>query len=235
MGTIHPGRSEHPELSERELSYISLHTNFTRKQIEAFHIRFHSHYPRGHVTFEQFTDLYSSELQHLSHAQPLLERLFQHIDTDKNGRLNFKEMLAFKAISLATTTIDEKLRWIFLLYDTNQDRLIDYGEFLDLCHVVHHIHGHALTTDRLTELRLVFDEFDTDNDKQLSCNEFLQLCKQCTDVLELIAPMFKGTNWNAHVSSDTLRSSLTHCGGFRKWTLPHSRPLTTFNRSTSST
>ncbi|CAF5103355.1 unnamed protein product, partial [Rotaria sp. Silwood1] len=26
MGNLHPGRNERPELSERELSYITLHT-----------------------------------------------------------------------------------------------------------------------------------------------------------------------------------------------------------------
>ncbi|CAF1175521.1 unnamed protein product [Rotaria sp. Silwood1] len=197
MGNLHPGRNERPELSERELSYITLHTNFTRKQINDFHVRFLTHYPSGCINFEQFCDLYSNELKHLRSSQPLLERLFHHIDIDKNGRLNFKELLFFKAISLPETDNDEKLRWIFVLYDTNQDRKIDQREFLDLCYLVYHIHGHLLTKNRLDELKKLFVKFDINGDGQLNCYEFLRLCKQCTDLLEFLAPMFNNTIWNS--------------------------------------
>ncbi|CAF4954055.1 unnamed protein product [Rotaria sp. Silwood1] len=197
MGNLHPGRNERPELSERELSYITLHTNFTRKQINDFHVRFLTHYPSGCINFEQFCDLYSNELKHLRSSQPLLERLFHHIDIDKNGRLNFKELLFFKAISLPETDNDEKLRWIFVLYDTNQDRKIDQREFLDLCYLVYHIHGHLLTKNRLDELKKLFAKFDINGDGQLNCYEFLRLCKQCTDLLEFLAPMFNNTIWNS--------------------------------------
>jgi Ca2+-binding EF-hand superfamily protein len=197
MGNVHPSS----ELSERELSYITLHTNFTRKQIDDFHIRFLTYYPRGYVNFDQFCDLYSNELKNLCNSRPLLERLFHHIDTDKNDRLNFKEILFFKAISLPETDNDEKFRWIFLLYDINQDRQIDQYEFLDLCYLVYHIHGRLLTNNRLEELKFLFDKYDINNDGQLSCDEFIQLCKQCTDLLELMAPMFNNTKWNLKVSS----------------------------------
>jgi Ca2+-binding EF-hand superfamily protein len=199
MGNIQPGRSERPELSERELSYIILHSNFTRKQINDFHIRFLTHYTHGSLNFDQFCDLYSTELKHLSNSRPLLDRLFHYIDTDKNGRLSFKEILFFKAISLPETDNDEKLRWIFFLYDTNQDRQIDQYEFLDLCYLIYHIHGHLLTKTRLDELKILFNEFDINHDGQLSCEEFLRLCKKCTDLLEFMAPMFTNTKWNAKV------------------------------------
>ena len=210
MGNLHPGRTERPELSERELSYITLHTNFTRKQIDDFHIRFLTYYTRGDVTFNEFCDLYSTELKHLSNSRPLLERLFDHIDTDKNGRLNFKEILFFKAISLPETDNDEKLRWIFLLYDTNQDRHIDQYEFMGLCYLVYNIHGHLLTNNRLDELKILFNKFDINQDGQLSCDEFIQLCKQCTDLLELMTPMFNNTKWNSKVSLTILIRIFSH-------------------------
>ncbi|CAF2627244.1 unnamed protein product [Rotaria sp. Silwood2] len=212
MGNLLPGRNERPELSERDLSYITLHTNFTRKQINDFHVRFLTHYPTGCINFDQFCDLYSTELKHLRSSRPLLERLFHHIDTDKNGRLNFKELLFFKAISLPETDNDEKLRWIFVLYDTNQDRKIDQREFLDLCYLVYHIHGHFLTKNRLDELKSLFAKFDINSDGQLSCYEFLRLCKQCTDLLEYLAPMFNNTIWNTkkdNLSTFTKTNELT--------------------------
>jgi Ca2+-binding EF-hand superfamily protein len=148
---------------------------------------------------EQFCDLYSDELKHLQNARPLLERLFHHIDTDKNQRLSFKEILFFKAITLPETDNNEKLRWIFLLYDTNQDRHIDQDEFIKLCYLVYHIHGHSLTNDRLDELKILFDKYDINNDRQLNCAEFIQLCHECDDLLKLMAPMFK---WNSKVAKE---------------------------------
>ena len=84
----------------------------------------------------------------------------------------------------------------FLLYDTNEDRQIDKGEFLDLCHLAHYIHDQSLTLSRLEELKALFENFDADGNGQLNCEEFIQLCKQCTDVLQLIGPMFITTKWN---------------------------------------
>jgi Ca2+-binding EF-hand superfamily protein len=201
MGNLHPARSERPELSEREITYITLHTHFTRKQINDFYIRFLSYYPRGYVNFDEFCKLYSSELKHLHNSQPLLERLFHHIDTDKNGQLNFKEILFFKAISMPETDINEKFRWVFLLYDTNQDEQIDEDEFFNLCYLAYYIHGKCLTKNRLNELKILFEKFDIDNDKQLNCEEFIQLCKQSNDLFQLITPMFNNnTKWNSKVN-----------------------------------
>jgi Ca2+-binding EF-hand superfamily protein len=197
MGNLHPTRSERPELSERELTYITLHTHFTRKQINDFHIRFLSYYPRGSVNFDEFCHLYSSELKHLHNSHPLLQRLFHHIDTDKNGQLNFKEILFFKAITMPETDLDEKFRWIFFLYDTNEDYQIDENEFSNLCQLTFDIHGKILTKNRLNQLKILFHKFDFNHDQQLNCQEFIQLCKQCSDLLQLITPMFNNTKWNS--------------------------------------
>ena len=201
MGHIHPARIERPELTEREVSYILLHTHFTRKQINDSYVRFLSHYPRGYVNFNQFCDLYSTELKHLQYSRPLLERLFHHIDTDKNGQLNFKEILFFKAITMDETDPYERLRWIFFLYDTNEDHQIDRYEFFDLCRLAYHIRGQILTNQRLYQLKVLFEQFDLDDDGQLNCDEFIELCRQCTDILELISPMFKNTKWDWEKSS----------------------------------
>lgn len=200
MGNLHPARNERPELSERELSYITLHTHFTRKQVDDFHVRFRTYYPRGHVDFDQFCDLYAHELKHLHNQRPLLERLFHYIDTDKNGLLNFREILFFKAITMPETHLDEKFRWIFFLYDTNEDHQIDAHEFLQLCHFAYEIHGKVLTGTRLRELTDLFGRFDIDGDGRLNCKEFIRLCQQCVDLLKLITPMFSNTQWNPKVS-----------------------------------
>lgn len=195
MGHLHPARIERPELTERELSYIVLHTHFTRKQINDIYVRFHTHYPRGYVNFDQFCSLYASELKHLQNSRPLLERLFHHIDTDKNGQLNFKEILFFRAITRPEGDHEEKLRWIFFLYDKNEDHLIDRYEFFDLCHLAYQIHGQVLTNARLHQLTVLFERFDFDGNGRLDCEEFIELCQQCTDLLELISPMFTDTKW----------------------------------------
>ncbi len=211
MGNLHPARIERPELNERELSYITLHTHFTRRQTNDFYIRFLTYYPRGYINFDQFCDLYSHELKHLHNSRPLLERMFYHIDTDKNGQLNFKEILVFKAIGMPETNVDEKFRWIFSLYDTNQDHQIDEYEFLNLCHLAYSIHGKLLRKNRLNQFKSLFERSDINGDRQLNCDEFTQLCKQCTDLLELITPMFNNTKWNSKVSLILFKLSKTFC------------------------
>jgi Ca2+-binding EF-hand superfamily protein len=201
MGHLHPARIERPELTERELSYITLHTHFTRKQINDIYVRFHTHYPRGYINFEQFTELYANELKHLCYSRPLLERLFNYIDTDRNGQLNFKEILVFKSVTMPETDQIEKLRWIFFLYDDNDDQQIDRREFEDLCYLAYYIRGQSLSNERCHQLRRLFERFDLDHNGKLNCNEFIELCQQCSDILELVSPMFKTTEWNRNKSS----------------------------------
>lgn len=190
MGNLHPGRVERPELTEREITYITLHTNFTRKQINDYYVRFLTYYPRGYINFNEFCQLYSSELKHLHNCQPLLQRLFHHIDIDKNNQLNFKEILFFKAISMPETDINEKFRWLFILYDTNQDGEIDENEFISLCYLAYNIHGKILTKNQLNQFQTLFDKFDINQNQKLNCQEFIQLCKQSNELFQLITPMF---------------------------------------------
>ena len=58
----------------------------------------------------QFRDLYSTELKHLYNARPLIEHIFDYIDLDKDGKVNFKEILFFKATNISETENNEKLR-----------------------------------------------------------------------------------------------------------------------------
>lgn len=207
MGQLHPLRLERPELSEREFSHILLHTHFTRKQINESFVRFYTHFPTGQMNFDEFSRLYSTELKHLQYSRPLLERLFHHIDTDKNGSLNFKELLYFKAMTMDETDPHEKLRWIFLLYDTNEDQRIDRSEFVDLCVLAHQIRGERLTFRRLNEFKRLFDQSDLDDDEHLNCEEFIDLCRKCDEILHLISPMFRTTKWNLEKTSKVRRKS----------------------------
>ncbi|CAF0786584.1 unnamed protein product [Didymodactylos carnosus] len=181
---------ERPELNDRELEYILLHTNYTQKQIDDIYIRFMTHYPKGYLTRQQFSQLYSSELKHLKYSQPIIERLFDHIDSDKNNQLNFKEVLFLKTICSKDTTLNEKLEWLFLLYDTNHDRLIDIREFINIGRLAYVVHGKYLSQLKEDEFKSLFKQYDIDDDDHLNCQEFIQLCKQCKDILEIIAPMF---------------------------------------------
>lgn len=207
MGQLHPSRLERPELSEREFSHILLHTNFTRQQINESFVRFYTHFPTGQINFDEFSRLYSTELKHLQYSRPLLERLFHHIDTDKNGSLSFKELLYFKAMTMDETDPHEKLRWIFLLYDTNEDQQIDRSEFVDLCIFAHRIRDERLTFRRLNEFKRLFDQSDLDHDGYLNCDEFIDLCRKCNEILYLISPMFRTTKWNFEKTSKVIRKS----------------------------
>ena len=211
MGNVQLNASARLHLTEREISYIVLHTNFTRKQIDEFQHRFLTHFPLGYLTLEQFDQLYAGELKHLTDVRPFLEKLFQQIDTDRNGKLTFKELVFFKGISRAETSCEEKLRWIFFLYDTNEDRKIDENEYLDLFRLIYHVHGLVFGATHEEQIKELFQRYDRDDDRLLSWKEFRHLCEQRRDLLELMSPMFRQTQWKFSVKRRKSLKNSTFC------------------------
>ena len=53
-------------------------------------------------------------------------QLFNALDLDKNGHIDFREFVL--GLNLSTKPLDEKIRWAFRLYDISQDGLIQRTE-----------------------------------------------------------------------------------------------------------
>ena len=55
--------------------------------------------------------------------------VFNTIDTNKDGEIDFKEFMASLSVS-AKASMDERLAWVFRLYDLDEDGFISRAEML---------------------------------------------------------------------------------------------------------
>ena len=67
-------------------------------------------------------------------ASKFAENIFRTMDTDNNGRLDFREVLMSVSLTQHGTE-KERIEWMFNLFDINQTGFIDKDELLTLLKV----------------------------------------------------------------------------------------------------
>lgn len=99
-------------------------------KIEDWHRCFHKDCPNGLLTNEDFKKIYAQFFP-AGDSSDFAEFVFRRFDTDRDGRISFKEFLTALNIT-AKGNVQEKLHWAFGLYDTNGDGYISRQEMLDI-------------------------------------------------------------------------------------------------------
>ncbi|GME82109.1 unnamed protein product [Ambrosiozyma monospora] len=103
---------------------------------------------------------------------PLAKRVIDIFDENKGGDIDFKEFVAGLSVFSSAGSVDDKLRFLFKVYDIDNDGYISNGElFLVLRMMV----ANSLTDIQLQQLvdRTIM-ESDHDGDGKLSFDEFKQ-------------------------------------------------------------
>ncbi len=101
---------------------------------------------------------------------PLASRFIQHLDTNQNGMVDFGEFLAGLSAFGKYGKIEDKLMFIFRLYDANDDGFISNG---DLFNTLKIMVGENLANGPLQQVvDKTIREADLDGDGRLSYDEF---------------------------------------------------------------
>jgi len=104
---------------------------------------------------------------------PLLERILQIFDTNKDDEIQFSEFIGVLSTLSDKGTKEDKLRFAFQVYDIDSDGFISNGE---LFRVLKMMVGTNLTD---VQLQQIVDksmlEGDTDGDGKISFEEFVKM------------------------------------------------------------
>ena len=124
----------------------------------------------------------------------LWERLFNFLDADHSGFIDFKEFIG--SISVGTRgTPEEKLRFAFHIYDKDGNGFIEKQEMLSLLQGIFRMIGkveieHSLPLDQNSAEKrcdMIFKIMDKDSNGKLSMDEFLEGCRKDRSIMRALS------------------------------------------------
>mmetsp|Transcript_36379 Transcript_36379/g.67226 ORF Transcript_36379/g.67226 Transcript_36379/m.67226 type:complete len:181 (-) Transcript_36379:230-772(-) len=161
-------------LSEKQIEEMKGLTSFSEEDVKKLFKRFRKldkdH--TGGLNVEKFLAI--PNLEH----NPLVKRVVDTFDDDKNGVIDFQEFIKNISIFASKQTEgkdEEKTKFAFRMYDVNNDGFISNGDLFTILKIMV---GSNLTDTQLQQLvdRTIL-QGDKDKDGKLSYTEFVAMVK----------------------------------------------------------
>eukprot|EP01087_Luapelamoeba_hula_P011606 TRINITY_DN3168_c0_g1_i2.p1 TRINITY_DN3168_c0_g1~~TRINITY_DN3168_c0_g1_i2.p1 ORF type:complete len:175 (+),score=47.29 TRINITY_DN3168_c0_g1_i2:84-608(+) len=151
-------------------------TDFSEEELRKLHRRFSKIDTNGSGTLTSEEFLGIPELA----VNPLLERIIDVLDTNKDKEIQFSEFINALATFTRRDNLDAKLRFLFQVYDMDNDGFISNGE---LFQVLKMMVGNNLTDIQLQNIvDKTIIEADADNDGKLSYEEFVKMINDTEEI-----------------------------------------------------
>ncbi|KAJ9581344.1 hypothetical protein L9F63_023482, partial [Diploptera punctata] len=124
-----------------ELAKLTKTTKFTRKEIQLIYRGFKQECPTGMVDEESFKNIFSQFFPQ-GDASQYAHYVFNTIKHNQTGKISFEDFLGILS-KVSRGSVQEKLQWIFGLYDLNGDGLITKNEMLDVVTSIYEMLGRS--------------------------------------------------------------------------------------------
>ncbi|KFD72383.1 hypothetical protein M514_01693 [Trichuris suis] len=175
------GNLDLPVLLHRSagIDYLTSVTDFSRNEVKAIYRGFREESPTGRMSVEEFTDMYGKLFPNAG-TESFAKFVFGSFDLDKNGSLTFDGFLTLFS-TLLRGTVEEKLQWVFKLYDTNKDGLLTQSDLEKILLSVYSLGGEETLNDVSQEqinehANFIFKKMDSSRKGAVTCAEFVQFC-----------------------------------------------------------
>ena len=139
--------------------------------------------PDGRITKDNMIDLLKVSIAH-EKAEIVANLIFTAFDKDGVGTIDFQElMMATNCIN--TTMLEEKLHWVFLMYDKDGSDSIQLGEMVEMFSMLYLCEGldESLAVERAEQ---VFNLLDANNDGDVTEEEFVNGCMDDDDLVKAL-------------------------------------------------
>jgi len=162
-------------------------TKFSRKELQVMYRGFKQGCPSGIVNVEQFKDIYAQFFPQGDSGR-YAQLVFNTFDKDQNGTISFEELVNALSV-LCRGTIEDKLRWIFHLYDVNNKNSVSKGELTMVIASVYDLMG-KLSEPPVDEFSIVqhveevFEKMDGNHDGLITIEDFMDACRQDEIIVE---------------------------------------------------
>jgi len=167
--------NEGSSLSPSEAKALEF-TDFSEEELRKLHRRFSKIDTNGSGTLT--TDEFFS-IPELA-VNPLLERIIDVLDTNKDKEIQFSEFIQALATFTNKDNLEGKLKFLFQVYDMDNDGFISNGE---LFQVLKMMVGNNLTDIQLQNIvDKTIIEADEDGDGKLSYPEFVKMIQDQEEI-----------------------------------------------------
>lgn len=123
------------------LASLAQSTRFTRHEIKLMYRGFKQECPTGVVDEEAFKNIFSQFFP-LGDASQYAHYVFKTIKHKQSGKINFEEFLGILS-RVARGSVQEKLSWVFALYDVDGDGRISRAEMVAVVRAIYELVGGA--------------------------------------------------------------------------------------------
>uniref|UniRef100_A0A915JAN4 EF-hand domain-containing protein n=1 Tax=Romanomermis culicivorax TaxID=13658 RepID=A0A915JAN4_ROMCU len=169
-------------------------TKFSKKELQIMYRGFKEGCTSGLLTLEQFKDIYArffpqgGDVDVLMNSSHYATFIFNTFDTDSNGQISFDEFVLGLSV-LSRGSEDEKLRWVFNLYDLDHDGYLSRHDIETVLSSIYDMMG-PHTNPPVEEHTIrqhaddIFGRMDKNCDGLITFREFLISCKKDVDIIQ---------------------------------------------------
>ncbi|XP_057341247.1 Kv channel-interacting protein 1-like [Microplitis mediator] len=172
-----------------QLATLAATTRFTRKEIQLIYRGFKQECPTGLVDEQGFKQIFSQFFPQ-GDASQYAHYVFNTMKRKHAGKISFEEFLAILS-KVSRGSVEEKLQWVFGLYDLDGDGLISKEEMLDVVGSIYEMLG-RYTQPQILEPQLaakehverIFHLMDANKDGVVTIEELVQWCSKDEQLLQ---------------------------------------------------
>ncbi|XP_039263496.2 A-type potassium channel modulatory protein KCNIP1-like isoform X1 [Styela clava] len=163
------------------LSSLTQTTKFTKEELKSMYRTFKNECPSGVVYEDTFKSIYSQFFPS-GDSNMYAHYLFNAFDDNQEGYICFEDFV-MSLSSLLRGKFEEKLQWIFKLYDINHDGFITKEEMQDIVKSVYSLTGSeddesSPVYSYMEHANRVFRKLDQNNDGYVTYPEFVEACSR---------------------------------------------------------
>ncbi|KAK7483489.1 hypothetical protein BaRGS_00025288 [Batillaria attramentaria] len=173
--------AEGSKMSEADMKFLVANTDLSQQEIELEFLKYKGQFPDGKVS-ESALKKFFEKVYPDTNPDAFASLMFKSFDTDRNGKINFREFL------LAINVLKNKdkplklLGWAFDICDISHGGLINKKELETVMKASYNLLGK--TPEQMADK--VFNRMDKNHDGQLTREEFNAGCAADPFLLQLL-------------------------------------------------
>ncbi|XP_042232970.1 neuronal calcium sensor 1-like isoform X1 [Homarus americanus] len=175
-----------------ELDKLTKTTKFTKKEIQLIYRGFKQECPTGLVDEEGFKGIFTQFFPQ-GDATQYAHYVFNTFKHNNHGQISFEDFLgALSTVSRGST--QEKLQWIFGLYDVNNDGLITKSEMVDVVTAIYEMLGRSTEpqvedNSAKDHVDKIFHLIDINQDGAITIEELAEWVSRDETIVQSLAMM----------------------------------------------